>query len=568
MHDHVVANEPHIGAALDGAVGDAAAGDLADLRDIEDFEDLGVAEHSLAPLGREQARHRLFHVVHEIVDDVVIADFDAGLFGGGTRFLVSAHIEADDRGTGGFGERDVGFGDAADTGEDDPRADFRRAELFQRAVDRFDRALHVALDDERELLAARGFQLRHHLLERAAHAGLAGGHLVALLAHAIIRHFARAAFRIDDGEAIARVRRAVEAEHLDRNRGACGIDRCAGVIHQRAHAAPFGTGHNEIADLERAALHQHGRNRAAAAVELGFDHGAFGRTARIGLEIENFSLQPDGFEQLVEIHLLGRRNLDIEDFAAERFHLDLVLQQFGPHALGLGVRLVDLVDRDDHRRFRGLGVIDGLDRLRHHAVIGRDHEHDDVGHLRAAGTHGGERGMARRVDECDLAVRGRGHLIGADMLGDAAGFSGRHFGLADGIEQRGLAVVDMAHDGDDRRARLQGRRIFGAVAAEQTFLDVGFGDALDGVAELLRDQLRGIGIDHVVDGRHVALLHQQADDVHAALRHAVREFLNGDGFRNRHFAHKLFLRLIAGMAFEPLGAATERGDGTLALVVA
>jgi hypothetical protein len=31
MHDDVVANEPHIGAALDGAVSDAAAGDIADL---------------------------------------------------------------------------------------------------------------------------------------------------------------------------------------------------------------------------------------------------------------------------------------------------------------------------------------------------------------------------------------------------------------------------------------------------------------------------------------------------------------------------------------------------------
>ena len=28
-------------------------------------------------------------------------------------------------------------------------------------------------------------------------------------------------------------------------------------------------------------------------------------------------------------------------------------------------------------------------------------------------------------------------------------------GVADGVEQRGLAVVDVAHDGDDRRARLE-----------------------------------------------------------------------------------------------------------------
>ena len=38
---------------------------------------------------------------------------------------------------------------------------------------------------------------------------------------------------------------------------------------------------------------------------------------------------------------------------------------------------------------------------------------------------------------------------------------------------------------------------------EQAFLDVGFGDALDGVAQFLGDQLRGVGIDHVGDLVHL-----------------------------------------------------------------
>jgi hypothetical protein len=54
--------------------------------------------------------------------------------------------------------------------------------------------------------------------------------------------------------------------------------------------------------------------------------------------------------------------------------------------------------------FGRLGVIDGFDRLRHDAVIGRHHQHDDVGDLGAAGTHRGERGVARRIDEGDLAA--------------------------------------------------------------------------------------------------------------------------------------------------------------------
>ena len=58
---------------------------------------------------------------------------------------------------------------------------------------------------------------------------------------------------------------------------------------------------------------------------------------------------------------------------------------------------------------------------------------------------------------------------------------------------------------------------------EQAFLDVGLRHAAHAVAHFLGDQLRGIGVDRVVDLQHLALLHQQADDVDRALRHAIGE---------------------------------------------
>src|SRR5262249_41605875 len=92
-------------------------------------------------------------------------------------------------------------------------------------------------------------------------------------------------------------------------------------------------------------------------------------------------------------------------------------------------------------------------------------------------------------------------------------------------------------------------------------------DALDGVAELLGDELGGVGVDHVVDLRHVALLHQKLDHVHGALGHAVGELLDGDGLRDGDLARELLLRLVAGVPLEALHAAAERGDGTFALLV-
>ena len=185
--------------------------------------------------------------------------------------------------------------------------------------------------------------------------------------------------------------------------------------------------------------------------------------------------------------------------AAEGFDLHVVLQQFLRDAVGIGVGLVDLVDRDDDRRVRRLGVADRLDRLRHHAVVGGDDEHDDVGDLGAARAHRREGRVAGRVDEGDLLAAWRRHLIGADVLGDAAGFAGDDIGLADGVEQRRLAVVDVAHDRDDRRPRHRRAVFVGPV--EEALFDVGFGDALDGVAHFLGDQLGGVGVDHVGDRR-------------------------------------------------------------------
>ena len=277
--------------------------------------------------------------------------------------------------------------------------------------------------------------------------------LLALLAIAIFGDFAGARFAFDDGDAIAGLGRTGKAQHLDRHGGTGLKPRLSLVVDEGANAAPLRTADDEVADAQRATLHQHGGDGAAALVETRLDDRAFGRTIGIGLEIEQLGLQGDEIGQLVEVDFLRRRDLDFERLAAEQFDLHFILQQFAAHALGLGVRLVDLVDRHDDRHIGGAGVRDGLGRLRHHAVIGRDHENDDVRDLGAARAHRRERGVAGGVDEGDRNAGWRHDLIGADVLRDAAGLARLDIGVADRVEKRGLAVIDMAHDGDDRRSR-------------------------------------------------------------------------------------------------------------------
>jgi hypothetical protein len=77
------------------------------------------------------------------------------------------------------------------------------------------------------------------------------------------------------------------------------------------------------------------------------------------------------------------------------------------------------------------------------------------------------------------------------------------------------------------------------------------------MAHFFGDELSGIGVDHVIDGRHLPLFHEQADYVDRALGHAVGEVLNGDRFGNSDLAHELFFRLRRRDALEPLGTAAK-----------
>ena len=112
-----------------------------------------------------------------------------------------------------------------------------------------------------------------------------------------------------------------------------------------------------------------------------------------------------------------------------------MLQQILLDLLHVGGGKIDLVDGHDHRHAGVAGVADGLDRLRHDLVVGRHHQHHDVGNLRAAGPHGGEGLVTRGIEEGDLLPARQLDVIGADVLGDTAGFARDDVRLADVVEQ-------------------------------------------------------------------------------------------------------------------------------------
>ena len=208
---------------------------------------------------------------------------------------------------------------------------------------------------------------------------------------------------------------------------------------------------------------------------------------------------------------------------------------------GVGLGLVDLVDGDDDRHVGGAGVVDGFEGLGHDAVVCCDDDDDDVGDLGSAGTHAGEGLVARGVEEDDLATEGGRvglgdfDLVGADVLGDAAGFAAGDVGGADGVEQRGLAVVDVAHDRDDWRADdLDHAGGVFEEAFDGFVLELLFDGDDGGVgAELAGDVFDQLAFEGLVDGDEDALHQEGGDQVLAANVELFGEVLDADAFGDR-----------------------------------
>jgi len=143
-------------------------------------------------------------------------------------------------------------------------------------------------------------------------------------------------------------------------------------------------------------------------------------------------------------------------------------------------------------------MVDGLFGLFHDAVIGRHYQDHEIGDLGPAGAHGGKGLMAGGIDKRDGFIL-QMCLIGADMLRNASELAFGHIFRADGVQERGLAVVDMSHDCHHGRS---GAHVFRIILG---FIEVVFPDLVAGLLDL-EAQLAGgqdgfLGVEVLVFAR-------------------------------------------------------------------
>ena len=362
-------------------------------------------------------------------------------------------MEADDDRARRLGEQNIPFGDGADPALNDLDLDLGVGQVRKRVGEGLCRTALVGLDEQFEGASFARGRMRHEIFERHGAFGVAPASGLAIETFSPLRNFACFGAVFDHEELVAGHRHADHAKHLHRNRGAGFLDRFPSFVEHRADATREEATNEVVANLEGAALHEHRRHGALARVELRLDNRAGGAPIRVGLEVQDLGLQKNLVEQRPDVGALLGGDLGVQRLTAELFEDHAVAQQFLLDLERVGRGQVDLVDRDDDRHAGILRVRNRLDGLRHDGIVRSHNEHDDVRHLGAAGTHGRERLVAGRVEERDhLAARCR-HMIRADVLRNATGFTGDDIGFADVVEQRCLAMVDVAHDRDHRWPR-------------------------------------------------------------------------------------------------------------------
>ena len=440
---------------------------------------------------------------------------------------------------GGIGQHDVAFADGADCPVDDTNTNLIIGELFEGLTDSLHRALNVALDDDGQLQQLTLADMLKEVIQRDL---LVAFEFLLFLLHAAFFHQLTGQlfilYRIED---IAGGRHLGQTGDLDGTGGACLLHLLTLIVGHDTDTAHCGAGNNGFAGMEGTGLDEDGGNGAAAGIQLGLDDGALGHAVGVGGQFHGIGHQQDHLQQVIDAVAGLGGNGNADGIAAPLLGNQLVFGQLLLDALGIGLGLIHLIDGNDDGNTGLLGVVDGLDRLRHDTVIGGDDQYGNIGDLCTAGSHRGESGVAGGIQEGDGTAIHL-HLVSTDVLGDAAGFAGNHAGLADGIEDGGLAVVNVTHDHHDGGTGLL--RFLLVLHLKQPVFD-GDNDLLGDLgADLHGDQGGGIKVDDIADGGHNAQCHQLFDDL--ACLHLEHKCQFADG----HFLGQGDLQPLAALTLQ------------------
>jgi hypothetical protein len=176
---------------------------------------------------------------------------------------------------------DVNLAIASEAAADDPQHNvLADVDLDERVLQGLDRAGHVALDDQQQLFPLARLERGLQVLQGDPGAAL-GEHRGALARLAPLGDLPGHPVVVDDDEAVAGAGHGCQAEHLDRPGRRRVGHRIAVLVQHGPDPAVGLAADDRVADVERAALHEDGRDRAAALVQVRLDGHPLGLLAGV-----------------------------------------------------------------------------------------------------------------------------------------------------------------------------------------------------------------------------------------------------------------------------------------------
>ena len=153
-----------------------------------------------------------------------------------------------------------------------------------------------------------------------------------------------------------------------------------------------------------------------------------------------------------------------------------------------------------------------LNSLWHNTVISGNHQHYDIGHIGAPGTHGGKSLMPGSIEKSHFLLI-PGDLRCPDVLGNAARLAGGYMSRPDFIQQACLAVVNMSEHCSNHRPPLEAisgapLKFLSYLLFQRAFMfhhQLGF--------ELQSNQLGDVITYDLISRGHYTLLHEFEDNI-------------------------------------------------------
>ena len=190
--------------------------------------------------------------------------------------------------------------------------------------------------------------------------------------------------RIEDIACCGNFRKTCDLNRIGRT---CLLNCLTLIVGHNSYTAHSRTCDDDIACVESTVLYQNSCDRTSALVKSCLNNSTLCKSVGVGFKLCDLCYQQNVFKQLVDslTCLCGNGNAD--NIAAPFLGNKAVFCQLLLYVIGVCAGLIHLVDSNDNRHVRCLGMVDSLDSLGHDAVVRSNNKDSDISDRSTSCTH-------------------------------------------------------------------------------------------------------------------------------------------------------------------------------------